>query len=353
VPVPGLSVRQDQQLFVLEPVLSPAEQVQLDTLRRGIEADLTKASDTLALARIELKRMEELRDQKIKQQQEVDQAELRVKHALADEAAAKAKLKLLTLTPIPVSAPRAGTVLSVHVSPGQYVPASAPLVTVADLGTVWVRVPVPADDLPSVDATRPTSAVLRSGNGGPARVGSHLGEGWDHVFPALPVASVPVVDPTRHTADLLYHLVPYSWQVLGREATAASTGWADPLGAGPAPLQRLLAPPPMRTPFAKDQLLTVFVPLGKLRTESVVPYSAVIFDSHGGAWIYLDRTPKQAAQHLYERRRVDLGPMVAGGVVIRPAARRDDRVVVSGAGLLFSREFHQTPAKSAPVDDDD
>src|SRR5262249_4146442 len=59
-------------------------------------------------------------------------------------------LPLLLLLP-------AGTVLIVHVSPGQYVPLAAPLVTVADLSQLWVRVPVPEQELPHVARGLPAS----------------------------------------------------------------------------------------------------------------------------------------------------------------------------------------------------
>src|SRR5205807_3582505 len=108
----------------------------------------------------------------------------------------------------------------------------------------------------------------------------------------------------------------------------------------------LMQPAPERGLFAKDQMVSVYVPLGRQTRESVVPYGAVVFDAHGGSWIYLDRTASKDGEHRYERRRVDLGPTVGDGVVvIRPALSDADRVVTAGAGLLFSREFHKTPVK--------
>src|SRR5262249_23920792 len=98
--------------------------------------------------------------------------------------------------------------------------------------------------------------------------------------------------------------------------------------------------------FAKDLMVTVFVPVGRKTVDSVVPYAAVVFDAHGGAWVYLDRTADKAGEHRYERRRVDLGPTVGGGVVVRPPLREGERVVSAGAALLFSREFHKTPVKA-------
>src|SRR5262249_11764767 len=156
-----------------------------------------------------------------------------------------------------IRAPRTGTLLSVLVSPGQYVPAAAPLMTIADLSQLWVRVPIPEHDLPRVDRRQAATLVLKS-----AGSGTHPGDsGLDRSFPIQPVAVVPQVDTARHTADLIYEL----------PALAAERGV-----------------------FAKDQMVTVSVPLGEQRPqkETVVPYSAVIFDAYAGAWIYFDVTPK-------------------------------------------------------------
>jgi hypothetical protein len=135
---------------------------------------------------------------------------------------------------------------------------------------------------------------------------------------ARPLEFVPQVDPARHTADMLYEL--------------------------PAPPSGVLA---------KDQLVDVWLPLGELREETVVSDAAVIFDAFGGAWVYLDRTEPGADRHVYGRQRVELGPPLEEGSVIRPPLRAGDRVVSSGAAELFSREFHRPPAsKAEPIDDD-
>ncbi len=317
-PVPGLPVRQGQELFLLEPVLSPVEQVQVAALRRGVESDWVKARDSLAAADKEQQRTEDLYRQKLRGEQDVEQARVRLGHAREDLAAAEDKRKLFAdaadgsapFRPVPVTAPRAGTVLSVPVSPGQYVPAAAALVTVADLSRPWVRVPVPEHDLANVDRTQPAAAVL----GGAAGRRLEL----------QPVALVPLVDPARRTADLIYEL--------------------PAPGAEPLP------------PLARDQLVTVFVPAGGSREESVVPYAAVVFDAHGGSWVYLDLTADEAPQHVYERRRVELGPPVGDDVVVRPPLSGGERVVTAGAAALFSREFHKPPGprpEKGKRDDDD
>jgi multidrug efflux pump subunit AcrA (membrane-fusion protein) len=351
LPVPGLPVRQGQELLTLEPVLSPVEQIQMAALRRGVEGELAKAKENVTVAEAELKRVRDLNKQGLRGQQEVEQAHARLTHAKEDLAAAEDKLKLFAesspgeketrLRPMTIRAPRAGTVLMVQASPGQYVSAAAPLVTIADLSRPWVRVPVPESDLAHVDREHPVTVVLKS---------TALGEGPGKPlrFDAKPVAIVPLVDPARHTADLVYELTPYPRSDVAREA-AGVVGAAAGTPAVPPPARPAL--------FAKDQMLTVEVPLGERREETVVPYSAVVFDAYAGTWIYIDHTKKGATECAYERRRVELGPAIGDDVVIRPGTKPGERVVVAGAAALFSREFHKPPvaagSKPEVVDDDD
>jgi cobalt-zinc-cadmium efflux system membrane fusion protein len=308
LPVPGMTVAGGQEVLTMEPVLSPLEQVQMKTLAAAVENDLAKARTSVALAEVELKRAAGLRKEGVQGQQLLEQAKARYDHAVQDRRTAEEKQKLFATSKVTLRAPRAGTVLTVHVSPGQYVPVAAPLLTVADLSELWVRVPVPEADLPLLpDHDKVTVTLKTNGNNGP-RASRPL------EFQGRLKARVPQVDPVRHTADLLY----------------------------------ALEPPAKPIPLAKDQMVTVFVPLGSMQEVSVVPYSAVVYDVYGGTWVYLDKTTDKAKGHVYERRRVELGSSVPGGVVVRPALPAGDRIVVAGVGELFSREFYRPPVAGAP-----
>jgi cobalt-zinc-cadmium efflux system membrane fusion protein len=310
VPLAGLPVKQGQRLFAIEPVLSPLEGIQLATLKRGVENELAKAREGVSVAQKEMTRLTGLRKIKLRAEQDIEQAQARLENAREDLKAARDKIAMFgkaadgsaSLPPVPVRAPLTGTVLAVPVSPGQYVTATAPLMTVADMTRLWLRVPVPEADLPRVARAEAAQVQLPRGVRLTVR----------------PVALVPQVDPTRHTADLIYELPP----------EARKHGLV-----------------------AKDQMVNVGVPLDTQRQETVVPYAAVVFDAHAGAWIYLDRTGADARKHVYERRRVQLGASLGDEVVIRPPCRKGDRVVVAGAGELFSREFHW-PEKPVAGDED-
>jgi biotin carboxyl carrier protein len=302
LPAPGLPVRPGQELFRLEPVLAPLEQTQLAALRRGIESDLAKAREHAALADNELKRVDTLFKQKLRGDRDVEQAKLAVNVAQEEIAAALDKLRVITApgadkgdfrpAPLTLTAPRAGMVLSLLANPGQFVAAAAPLVSIADVTRPWLRVPLPEYELPHVDRSRPAHVTL-----GPLSM------------QADPVALVPQVDPIKHTADLFYELKPGS--------TSMS--------------------------FAKDQMLTVAVPVGGRSEASVVPYASILFDAYGGTWVYIERTAKDAVDCVYERMRVELGAALGDDVAVRPALKAGDAVVSEGAAALFSREFYRPP----------
>ncbi len=308
-PVPGMMVEQGWELFSLEPVVPPLDRVQLASLRRTVDSDVIKATESVRVAQREFDRIKELFDQKLRSEQEFEQAKQRLAHAKEDLAAATDRQKLFALEkdpkkpllpPQPIEAPRKGRVLSVAAAPGQYVPAGAPLVTVIDLSRSWLRVPVPEQVLSRVNRKADADVVLAG-----RRVRAAL------------IDMAPVVDLDRRSADVFYSL--------------------------PAAEQSLL----------KDERLTVFVPLGDERKETVVPYSTVVFDAYAGAWVYLERTAEGAKEHVFERRRVELGPSVGMDVVIRPGLKEGDRVVVAGAAALFSREFHKPPVGKNQDGDDD
>ena len=327
LPVPGRTAREKTELFRLEPVLSPVEKtqyastlVQLYTLRRGIEGELAKARDSVAVSKLETKRMAELVKEKLRGEQDMEQAAARLKFAETDLAAAEGKLKIFAdnvgqiekeqSQPLSITAPLTGRVLALNVSPGQFVQASAPLATIADLDAPWLRVAVSEQDLQRIDYRRP--ATIQIGNPPLTLI-------------AQPVGLVPRVDPLRHTADVLYDL-----------------GKATPLKGERPPV------------YARDQMLTALLPLDRKRTESVVPASAIVHDYHGSSWLYLE-VGGGDKERVYERRRVEVGARVEQGVVVRPGLSASDKVVFSGAAALFSREFYRPPtgAKPVVVDDDD
>ncbi len=312
LPIVGQMVQADDVLLRIRPQLSPVEIVQVDLLKNGVELEVTKAKETLKLAGMEYERTYDLSKSGLAQQQDLDQKAMRLKHAQKDFEAAESKMKLFLYNTLAVVAPRAGKVAIVHVSPGQYVPAAAPLLTILDFNPVWVRVPLPEEDLPRLDRQQDATVALRTAlaERGKADNGK---VGWAELpsFTAALVAVVPLVDPGRHTVDVIYELK----QAQDR----------------PVPAEL----------FAKDLMVTAHLPLGEKRDESLVPYSAVVFDAHGGAWIYLDRGKAKSGKQQYQRQRIEVGARVGNAVIVRPTLAADTSVVTRGAAELFSIEFYK------------
>jgi RND family efflux transporter MFP subunit len=308
-PIPGHPVRANQLLFRMRPVLSPLERIQLAALKRSFEMDLVKAEVTLKQAETQRDRIAPLVKAGTRSQQDLDDIVLRVDHALEDHRSALDKLDAIEhLALIDITAPRAGQVAIVHVSPGQYVPAAAPLVTLIDLDTVWVRVPVPEHDLQQVHRAGKATVVLRAPR---ADVEKNAGVN-ERTFEATLASEAPLVDATRHTVDFIYEIPP----------KGAKHGH-----------------------FARDLMVTALVPVSTGQPETAVPYAAIVYDAHGGAWVYVDRGKAKSGKQQYERRGVNVGARVHGTdlVVVRPSLTAGEAVVTSGAGILFSREFYKPP----------
>jgi multidrug efflux pump subunit AcrA (membrane-fusion protein) len=349
-PIAGLPVAIKQELFQLEPVLTPVEELQMAALKRDVDSDLAKADTSVKFAKAELKRCQHLHGQGLKGQQDVDKAQEHLDQAEESLRAAKDKQKLfVTLQPAAIQAPLAGTVLTVHANPGEFVAKSAPLVTIADLDKFWVRVPIPEQEMAAVNSDEPATIVLRGNkelpdkNTKPANLG----------YTGKPIALVPRVDLQRHTVDLIYELSPGI--PTGKAKNTANTAEGNEgEQAEPIAKPKTKKQPAIKAPLlVKDQMVSVLVPLSKKKKETLVPYSAIVFDSQGGAWIYLYHGEKKHDVHQFERRRVELGPVVNGHIVIRPALAEKTQVVTRGAAMLFSSEFHSAPGAVQAVDDDD
>ncbi|HEX8057152.1 MAG TPA: efflux RND transporter periplasmic adaptor subunit [Novosphingobium sp.] len=151
------------------------------------------------------------------------------------------------------------------------------------LGTLWVRVPVLAADLARIDR-RAAAAIDALGPDAGTTVGQ-------------PVTAPPTANSAAGSVDLYF--------------TVASRG------------------------LQLGQRVAVTLPIaGKADTGATVPAAAIIYDIHGGEWVYARLAPR-----TYERRRVQVA-RVDGATAILAAMPGDAReVVTAGAAELFGTEF--------------
>lgn len=300
--IAGDPVAPKDELLQLDPVLNPVEKIQVAALKRSTEAEFVKAQTTLKNAETEYQRAVELKA--IRSKQEFEQAKKALDFAEEELKAAKDKLTYFQTQSITLKAPQAGVILQLHVGPGQYVSTSAPLVTIIDLRPVWVRVPVPEFDFEAADSESHVDVTFKNANHG--RADNPLS------FKGRLVARVPQIDPIKHTGDMWYEL----------EESKASKR------------------------FMKDQMVTVQVPIGPKEKAPVVPTSAVIYDTHGHAWIYLEVTKDGDVRHRFERRPVEVVAGIENRLLMLRTTMADgERVVTNGAAVLFSRDFHKTPVR--------
>jgi cobalt-zinc-cadmium efflux system membrane fusion protein len=153
----GDSVREGQPVLILE---SPEVTAMRAALRQA-EANVSQARASLAKAEADLERSRDLLEHGAIAQKEVLAAETAVaqeranlEQALAAREEALRRLQILNIDPdgvdslLTVTATVPGKVVEVSVSPGEFrSDTGAPVLTVADLSTVWVAADVPENQI--------------------------------------------------------------------------------------------------------------------------------------------------------------------------------------------------------------
>lgn len=282
----GQNVRKGEPVFRLTPVVSPQRD-----LRVTFEADVLSAKARLDSATQQLERARQLLRDLAGSQRNVEAAEQEFGQAKAAYDAAVEKRDRLKTHPLEadvdmvILAPATGVVRQIQAGEDQIVASGAPLIEVADLSRVWLRVPVYAGDVESLAGQ--TSVRVRDVDGA------------GRTRQAVRVTAPPTADPLAVTTDLYFEL-------------ANSDG--------------RLAP---------GQRLTVFLPSRKPSRKGIaVPTAAVLYDIYGGAWVYVNSAP-----HEYRRQRVELLQSEGSSTLIARGLSVGTKVVSAGAAELFGTEF--------------
>ena len=201
------------------------------------------------------------------------------------------KLELLGLKPSQfrqptlVRAPLAGRVLEVNVTPGEYRGAvsshsdttTAPMMTVADLSTVWM----------SSDVPEPSIRLIR------------VGEEVQITLVAFP-------------GEILRGRVARIGDMLDPQTRALKVHVDLPNPAG----------------RFRPEMFGSIRHSGDVRPRPVVPLAAIV-QEYGHSVVFLERSPGR-----FERRQVTTGPASGDVVPVLSGLQADDRVVVGGAILL-------------------
>ena len=282
---PGSRVARGTRLLVLAP-LSSSERDQSIEARRAVDASEADAD----AARRRVQRLESLLKEGAASVRSVEEARAQLQVSEAALNAARERLRAIQQGPvgaqgqITIAAPFDGVVQSVSVASGQTVAASAPLLQIAQVNTLWVRVPVFAGDADAIDPSQPAS-VTRLGTSNPPLLARRV---------VAPLKG----DPTAASVDVYYE-VPSA-------------------GATLRPGERVMAELPLKT----------------TQQGLVVPAASLLYDIHGDAWVYED-----LGGNAYARRRVQVARHSGDRAVIARGLTAGVKVVTAGAAELFGTEF--------------
>ena len=283
-PRPGASVERGEDLYVLTP-LAPVDRDTRARAAREVEA----AEATLAAAEARLERTETLAQSRAGSRRAIEEATAARAIARADVDAARARARSVRSTPLladvrmRVTAPEGGVIARVLVVPGQSVVAGAPLVEIAAVADLWVRVPVPSAELATLDSE--ASATVEP-----------LGVGAGSAAEARPVAGPLGADPVLGTVDRYYALTEGS--------------------------------------FTPGQRVLVSLASTSLTETRAAPFSAVFHDAAGSAWVYVVEE-----DGVYHRARVDVVGRDGELAVLARGPAEGTEVVAVGAAEIYGTEF--------------
>ena len=326
-PQPGSKVVAAQSLMILQPLLSPerdvptpAEQVQMTGAKANLMVALVTAQGEVARSESEIAGLQIARDRAEKlltdragSRRAFDDAVAVLNVAQSVREAAKQRATELTAllrslentnangridpaSPMTLTAPVAGVVRNVQVSPGQTVTSAAPLFEVVDLSTIWIRVPVYVDLLPKLK--REQAARLLSLDGS-ALDGSSLA-GTPQV--GKPISAPPTADAASSSADLYYEVDNRELQLM------------------------------------PGQRIGIDIPMTSVTEAFVVPAAAILYDIYGGTWVYVQSSTSEKGTK-YTRSRVLLEWVEGDSAIISKGPALGALVVTDGAAELFGTEF--------------
>ena len=289
IPQAGALVKKGQEILRL--LLLPPE---LDIL--GAREELAVKQEEYKVWKTKAERAEQLLESRAISEKQLEDIRMELIRAEAAFKAAAANVNLFaagdleaaaaSLSSLVLVSPVNGVLQQVLVTAGQAVPAATVLFEVARLDPVWVRVPVYVGDLSGIDSQKPASIRL-------------LGELEDiEALAAKPVRGPPISDADSASADLYYEL-----------------------------------PNPER--FLRiGQKVGVSLVRTSQQESLAISGSAVLYDIHGGTWVYIQLEP-----HVFSRRRVEVSHMSGDLVVLARGLNEGDLVVTAGAAEIYGTEF--------------
>jgi cobalt-zinc-cadmium efflux system membrane fusion protein len=285
----GSSVAKGQPLYRLLLVLPEKDLL-------SIQEEVSIKEIELGLAQTKVKRSQRLLDDKAGSVKQLEEAQAELASVMETLKTARARMELLKkgeldlssdkLPSLTIKSPLDGIIQEVYVAPGQTVTGTTALIRIVSIDPVWIKVPVYVGDLAAINTAKP------------ARVHSLADFAGAETRTAKPVVAPLSADPESVTADLFYEL--------------SNTDLS----------------------YRPGQKVSVTLTLKDSSESLVVPYSSIVYDMYGGAWLYQNTEP-----HVYVRRRVELHHVLDELAILSHGPDVGAKVVSAGAAELFGTEF--------------
>jgi len=307
---PGTRVRRGAAIFGFQPmltperdVLTPAERVRVANVKAQVaiaqleaERQVKQTALEVKAADIAFRRAKTLVDTKAGSQSSLDLADSALRIAQAAHETAKKRSTFLAKIQLDeqagklkdhvISTPIEGTIQSVDVAVGETVSAGEPLFRMANLQRLWIRVPIYVGQLRSFDSQ---AEAWVGEYGQPATAARRK---------AQYVVAPPSADPAATTVHLFFSLDN------------------------------------QQSIYHPGQRLAVTIATTKKQTRLVVPWKSVVYDIHGGGWVYVETKPLS-----YARQRVSVEYVAGDRAVLVSGPKPGTKVVTDGAAEIFGTEF--------------
>jgi cobalt-zinc-cadmium efflux system membrane fusion protein len=262
----------------------------------SVQEEISRWKIELDLAQTKVKRAQQLVNDKAGSVKDLEDAQAQVARARTSLKTAEARLAMLEKgdldsntgerSSLIIKSPVDGIIQELYITPGQTVTGTTALLDIASIDPVWIKVPVYVGDLATIETPKP------------ARIHSLADFTGTETQTAVPVAAPFSGDPESITVDTFYEL----------------------------PNPDLL--------YRPGQKVSVTLPLTGTQESLVVPYSSILYDMYGSAWVYVNTGPR-----VYVRRRVELLYVFGELAVLSRGPEVGSQVVSAGAAELFGTEF--------------
>jgi len=287
-PQPGKKVKKGQVLYRV--VILPAEK---DLV--SVQEELKSRNSQLENAKKQAKRTSQLLNDGAVSEKQNEQAKDNL--AVAQQAYNDAKTRFNLLkngssgnignnATYAIEAPMDGIIQQVYVASGQAITAGKPIIDIASISPLWIKVPIYSGDISSLDLSKAANI-------------QKLGNTKNKNTVEATLATSPVTIGGSSLTDVFYEIK--------NENNA----------------------------FMPGEKVNIVLSKGTSEKSLAVPYNAILYDYNGGEWVYVRTAPQ-----TFVRTRVQVDHVTNGMAIITKGLELGTEVVTLGAPELFGTEFN-------------